>query len=118
MIWSNLGTETILMRHYLIKMEVGEDVVYLADDNVERLCEIFAVHTYKDPKTRKEYYSYDILYPERNVPLEALDVPIDQLKRGDIINYQRSNKNYEAYISKIDWASSSVQLRIIKRYVN
>ena len=84
-------------------MKTGDTVIY-SEDNIERLCEIWKV------SKGSEYTTYDILYPERNVPLELIQKD-GELKKGDIVIY----KNYEAYVSKIDWNSSSAQLRIIQR---
>lgn len=100
-------------------MKVGEKVVYFDDNDIERICEIFKVNTYKNPKTGDDCYSYDILYPERNVPFESIfTVEGKQIKKGDIVYYQKKDIYFEAIVSTIDWSSSSAQLRIIKRNIN
>ena len=90
-------------------MKTGDTVIY-SEDNIERLCEIWRIRTFEEDNI--EYTTYDILYPERNVPLELIQNNKNtKLEKGDIVIY----KNYEAYVSKIDWNSSSAQLRIIQR---
>ncbi len=88
-------------------MNIGDNVSYLSD-GINRVCEIYKVRHDSD-----NYVCYDILLPERNVPLERIVPNASDMRKGDVVIYQKNNKNCEAYISAIDVASSSVQIRII-----
>ena len=64
----------------------------------------------------------DILLPERNVLLEQLyyhkDNDMTELKKGDKIYYYKNLQYVDAVLIKIDYNSSSAQIRLIEKGVN
>lgn len=90
-------------------MEIGSEVIWTDENNIERICEIISVNKNK---------SYDILLPERNVMFESIYEPygpvLNSIKTGDTIIY----KTKDAIITKIDWSSNSLQIRIIEKNIS
>ena len=89
-------------------MNIGDKVVWTDQNGFDRVCEIIKVN-----KNKKEL-SYDILLPERNILFESvLNTNYNSILKGDKIKY----KNKDAVVTKIDWSSNSLQIRIIERHV-
>ena len=88
------------------------DMIEYKYDNEEILAEIFNIYEQKN--------TYDTISPnERNVLIESIqDNDKKRLKKGDIVMYRKKDKNYEVYITKIDWNSQSAQVKIIHRNIN
>jgi hypothetical protein len=63
--------------------------------------------------------TYDVLLlPERNVPFELIYVPMSvkiEVEPRDIVLYRKNGGVYEVYVSKVDWNSQSLQIRLIQR---
>ncbi len=95
----------------IIKMQVGDIVTWDINKNT-RTCEIYNIYTDQEGHTY-----YDVLLSERNVPIESIYVPFgtDKLSKGDVVLYKKLNDVYEAWVSKVDWNSNSVQIRIIQQ---
>ena len=94
-------------------MNVGDQVMNW-DGTMDRICEI-----YKKYKDVFGYECYDILYPERNVPLESI-MNNEKIKKGDVVFYKKRSDIFKAYVLKVDRNSLSAQIRIIKQklYLN
>ena len=92
-------------------MEIGETVLWVDSDNRSRRCVILSVN---------DNNTYDIILPERNVLFDSIYRPMEsenKISKGELIIYKKRNELYEALVSKVDWASKSLQIQIIMRNI-
>ena len=83
------------------------EVIWKDDAGLERLCKVI----------RDNGLTYNLLLPERNVPIERLYYDQsnegERLKKGSNIWYYKEGKYQKCLLEKIDWSSNSAQIRPI-----
>lgn len=102
------------MINHIIKMEIGEQVVWVDPNGFNRICTVLSVNRGDTEIT------YDILLPERNVLFASIYRSMENtepISKGETVVYKHRREVHEAKVSKVDWSSNSVQIQIIRRNI-